>query len=131
MLSVSVHRTDGVTAASFRGEASASCSGKLLGALQMVHDLRQGLARELLEVRIGAVLNLLLEQRRISLLIVDLAVHIIPVERNATVCLERRNHLVISAMQKRVRRSDIFALQDHIERVDDRNMAGYHQMGVT
>jgi hypothetical protein len=35
--------------ASFRGEASAS--GKLLGALQMVHDLRQGLACELLEIR--------------------------------------------------------------------------------
>jgi hypothetical protein len=33
----------------------------------MVHDLRQGLARKLLEVRISAVLDILFEQRRISL----------------------------------------------------------------
>src|SRR5882757_2198184 len=110
MPSVSVHRTDGVTAASFRGEASAHCSGKLLGALQMVHDLRQGMACELLEVRIGAVLDLLFEQRGISLLILDLAVHIIPVECSTTVCLERGKHRVISAVQKRVRRSDVFLL---------------------
>jgi hypothetical protein len=35
--------------ASSRGEALAN--GKLLGALQMVHDLRQGLACEFLEIR--------------------------------------------------------------------------------
>src|SRR5882757_4596481 len=113
MLSVSVHRTDSVTAASFRGEASASCSGKLLGALQMIHDLRQGLARELLKLRIGAVLDLLFEQRRISLLILDLAVHVIPVERSMTVRLERGNHRIISAVQKRVRRSDFWASGSH------------------
>src|SRR6266850_1383192 len=108
MLSVSVHRTDSVTAASFRGEVSASCSGKLLGALQMVHDLRQGLARELLEVRIGTVLDLLFEQRRVSLLVLDLAVDIIPVEGNASVRLEGGNHRIIGAVQERVRRSDVF-----------------------
>src|SRR6267142_3452297 len=110
MLSVSVHRTDSVTAASFRGEVSAACSGKLFGALQMVHDLRERLTRELLEVRIGTVLDLLFEQRRVSLLILDLAVHIIPVERSATVRLERGNHRVIGAVQERVRRSDVLAL---------------------
>jgi hypothetical protein len=50
---------------------SAGCSGELLGALQMIHDLRQGLARELPEFGIGAVLDLLFEQRRISLLILQ------------------------------------------------------------
>jgi hypothetical protein len=64
---VSVHRVDGITSASFRDEASASCSGRLFSAPQMVHYLRQGLARKLLEVRISAVLDILFEQRRISL----------------------------------------------------------------
>src|ERR1700730_11976128 len=102
--------------ASFRGETSVS--GKLLGALQMVYDLRQRLARELLQLWIVSVLDLLFEQRRIALLILDLAIHIIPVERSAAVRLERENHRVVSAVQKRVRRSDVFALQDHIQRVD-------------
>jgi hypothetical protein len=56
-------------------------------------------------LRIGTVLDLLFEQRRISLLILDLAVHIIPVERSTTVRLERGNHRVVSALQKRVRRT--------------------------
>jgi hypothetical protein len=60
----------------------------------MVHDLRQRLARELLQLRIGAILDLLFEQLRISLLILDLAIHIIPVERGTTVRLERENHRV-------------------------------------
>ena len=64
---VSVHRAGGITSASFRGEASAGCTGRLLSAPQMVHNLRQGLTRKLLEVRISAVLALLFEQRCISL----------------------------------------------------------------
>jgi hypothetical protein len=46
----------------------------------MILDLRQGLARELLEFRVAAVLDLLSEQRRISFLVLDLAVYIVPVE---------------------------------------------------
>src|SRR6266487_692027 len=57
--------------ASVRGAASARCTGKLQGSLQMILDLRQSLMRELLEVRVTAVLDLLLEQRRIALLILD------------------------------------------------------------
>jgi hypothetical protein len=68
MLNLSIQKLTVITAASFRGQMPASCGGQLLGALQMVHDLGQGLVRELLEVRIGAVLDLLFEQRRISLL---------------------------------------------------------------
>src|ERR1700722_11967838 len=105
-LGTPAYRMDGVTVASLRGEASAGFGGKLLGAVQMVHDLRQGLARELLEVRIGAVADLLFEQRGISLLVLDLAGHIIPVERGAMVCFHRGNHRVISAMQERIWRRD-------------------------
>ena len=46
---------------------SADRSGKLLGTVQMVNDLRQRLARERLEIGIGSVLDLLFEQRCISL----------------------------------------------------------------
>jgi hypothetical protein len=61
--------------------ASAGCSGKLQGSLQMIVDLRQCLAPELLEVhRVGSILDLPSEQRRISLLIFDLTVHIVPVQ---------------------------------------------------
>jgi hypothetical protein len=115
--------------ASFRGETSVS--RKLLGALQMVYDLRQSLARELLQLWIVSVLDLLFEQRRIALLILDLAIHIIPVERSATVRRECVNHRVIGAVQKRARRRDIFLFQDHIQRIDDWNVGCDHQMGVT
>src|SRR6266851_7984328 len=90
--------------------ASAGCGGKLQGALQMILDLRQRLASKFLEVRVAAVLDLLLEQRCIALLILDLAVHIVPVKRGAAIRLERKQHRVISAVQQRIRRHDIFAL---------------------
>jgi hypothetical protein len=109
-------RARGVIAFSIRGAASAGCTGKLQGSLQMIFDLRQCLARELLEVRVGTILDLLSEQRRISLLILDLTVHIVPVECGAMVRVERGNHRVIGAAQERIRWSDIFALQDRVER---------------
>ena len=49
----------------------------------MILDFRQGLARKLIEVRVGTILDFLLEQLGISLLILDLTVQIIPVERGA------------------------------------------------
>src|SRR5258707_705919 len=58
------------------GAAHACRASKLQGALQMVFDLRQSLACKLPEVRVAAVLDLLLEQRCIALLIFDLAFHI-------------------------------------------------------
>lgn len=39
-------------------EARCPCSGKPLGAMQVIHDLRQGLTRKLFEIRIGPVLDL-------------------------------------------------------------------------
>jgi hypothetical protein len=88
--------------ASFRDNASVACGRKLLGAMQVIHDLRQRLARELFEVRIGPVLDLLFEQCCISLLIFDLAVHVITIEGGVSVNLEREDHRVISAVEKRI-----------------------------
>ena len=66
----------------------------------MILDLRQSLTRELLELRIAAVLDLLSEERRISFLILDLAIHIVAVERGAVVRLNRGNSRDISVVQK-------------------------------
>ena len=49
----------------------------------MIDDLRQGRPREVLERWIAAVLNLVAEQRLVSLLVVDLALDVIAVERVA------------------------------------------------
>ena len=68
----------------------------------MILDLRQGLARELLEFRVAAVLDLLSEQRRISFLVLDLAVYLVPVEGSAAIRIEGGNHRVVGAMQQRV-----------------------------
>src|SRR5215831_19494742 len=57
--------------------------GKLQSPLQMIFDFRQGLAGELLEVGIAAVLDLVPEQCSISLLILDLAVDVVAVEGRA------------------------------------------------
>jgi hypothetical protein len=80
----------------------------------MIHDLRQGLTRELLEVSIGAVLNFLFEQRSITLLILHLTVYVIPVECDAVVRSKDGDHRVIRAVQRRVRLDNIFAPQDNI-----------------
>src|SRR4030081_2085935 len=109
--------------------ACAGGAGELQGALQVILDLRQGLAGKFLEVRVAAVLDLLLEQRCIAFLILDLAVHIVLVERGAVIGIEREQHRVISAVQQRVRRRDMLALQDLIQRIDDGNMRGDHQGG--
>jgi len=53
--------------ASFRGEASASCSGKLLGALQWSTISSAGFGARTAGSGIGCRSNLLFEQRRISL----------------------------------------------------------------
>src|SRR5262249_62222559 len=53
--------------------------GKLQSPLQMIFDFRQGLAGELLEVGIAAVLDLVPGQCSISLLILDLALDVGPV----------------------------------------------------
>src|SRR3977135_568125 len=111
--------------------APARCAGKLQGALQMILDLRQGLTCKFLEVRVAAVLDLLLEQRGIAPLIFDLAVYIIPVERGAVIRIEGKQHRVIGAVQQRVRRCDILVLQDRIQCINDWNMTGDHQVRVT
>src|SRR5712671_208013 len=56
---------------------------------QMVLDLRQRLTGKFLEIGVVAVLDLILEERRVALLIIDLAVHIVAVEGYAAVGLER------------------------------------------
>src|SRR5882724_7444709 len=65
---------------------------------QMVLDLRQRLTGKFFEIGVIAVLDLILEERRVALLIIDLAVHIVAVEGEAAVGLERGNHRNISAM---------------------------------
>jgi hypothetical protein len=100
-----------IHAASVRSFPSGELSCEFQGTLQMIFDLRQGVASELPEIGVGAMLDLLLEQRRISLLIRDLAVHIIPVKRGPVLCVERSEHRVISALQERVRGRDIFTFQ--------------------
>lgn len=47
--------------------------GKLQCPLQMLFNLRQGVAREFLEVPIRPILDLVLEERSVALLILDLA----------------------------------------------------------
>jgi hypothetical protein len=86
-------------------DAVAAGLGKLQGALQMILDLRQGLTRELLELQVVAARDMRSERRRSSFLILDLAAHIVAVERGAVVRLERGNHRVISAVRQRVRES--------------------------
>jgi hypothetical protein len=46
----------------------------------MIFDLRQSFAREFLEVRVKPVLDLVLEERGVSFLIVDLPVDIVAIE---------------------------------------------------
>jgi hypothetical protein len=46
-------------------------------------------------------------------LILDLAVEIVPIERNAAVGIERENHRVIRTMQQRARRGDVSVLGSH------------------
>jgi len=46
----------------------------------MVLNLRQGLAREFLEIGIRAFLDLVAEQRSVPFLVLDLPVHIVTVE---------------------------------------------------
>src|SRR5271157_446761 len=97
----------------------------------MVFDYRKGAAREFFEVRVGTVLDLILEQRGISFLIIDLPLHIVTIERRALVRVERRNHRVIGAFQQRVGRCrDVLLLQDVVEGIDYRNVRHHHQVGI-
>ena len=95
------------------GARERAARGQFQGPLQMVFDLRQGAPREFLEIGVGAVLDLVLEERGISLLVVDLALHIVLVKRRAPFGLERRDDRVKGATQKRIgRRSEvIFAVR--------------------
>jgi len=95
----------------------------------MVFNLRPGLARECLEVRIRPVLDLVLEERRVALLILNLAMHIVTFEYDAVLGVQRSDNRVVRAVQ-RCPRHDSLALQDRIQCVDDRYVRGHHQMGV-
>jgi len=66
----------------------------------MVLDLRQGRAGELLQVGIGTVLDLVLEQRGITLLIFHLPFDIVAVQCGAIFSLQRSDHGPVSAIEK-------------------------------
>jgi hypothetical protein len=67
--------------------APTFCQGER--PVQMIFDLRQGLTRELLEARVGPVLDLVLEERGVSFLIFDLPIDIVAVKGGAAFGLER------------------------------------------
>jgi hypothetical protein len=54
----------------------------------MVFNLRQGRSGKFLEIRVGTVPDLILKESRISLLILDLSVDIVAIERSARFRLE-------------------------------------------
>ena len=66
----------------------------------MVFNLRQGLARECAEVRIRPVLDLVLEERRVALLILNLAMHIVTFEYDAVLGVQRSDNRVVRAVQR-------------------------------
>ena len=108
---------------------TAFCQGER--SVQMIFDLRQSLAREFLEVRVGPVLDLVLEERGVSFLIFDLPFDIVAVETDAAISFERSDHRIIGAVQQRVRRcGHVFTLQDSVERIDDGDVAYHHQMRI-
>jgi hypothetical protein len=63
----------------------------------MIFDLRQGLARELNEVRVGPVLDFVLEECGVSFPIFDLPIDIVAVEGGAALGLQRGDHRIIIA----------------------------------
>lgn len=71
-----------------RGASCRAALGQFQGQLQVVFDLGEGALSKRLEVRVGAILDLILEKRSVAFLIVDLALHIVTVERGASVGLE-------------------------------------------
>ena len=90
--------------------------GKPKCSLQMIFNLRQGTACEFLESWIAAVPDLVLEECRIPLLILDLAVYIVAIECCAGVGLERGNHRIVSRVQQGVgRRGEALVPQNRVE----------------
>jgi hypothetical protein len=76
--------------------------GKPKCSLQIIFNLRQRAACEFLEIWIGAVLDLVLEECSISPLMIDLAVYIVAVECGAMFGLERGNHRIVGGVQQGV-----------------------------
>src|SRR5208337_4052878 len=71
-----------------RGSSGRAALRQFQGQLQVVFDLGEGALSKGLEVRAGAILDLISEKRSVAFLIVDLALHIVTVERGARVGLE-------------------------------------------
>jgi hypothetical protein len=76
---------------------TAFCQGER--SVQMIFDLRQSLVREFLELRVGPVLDLILEERSVSFLIFDLPFDIVAVETDAAISFEQSDHRIIGAVQ--------------------------------
>jgi hypothetical protein len=81
--------------------------------------LGRGVLCKFLEVRVGAVLDLVSEKCGVAFLIVELALHIVAVECRGSVGLERSNQHVVGTLQQRVGGCrNPLALQDCIERIE-------------
>ena len=85
----------------------------------MILDLRQSLARECLELWVSAILDLALKECRIPLLVLDLTVHIISVERRVALDIQRGDYRVVGGVQQGIgRRRDALVMQDRIQCVE-------------
>lgn len=94
----------------------------------MIFDFRQSRQRKFLQVGIGTARDLVPEKGGIPPgILLDLCV--VAVQRRSMVSLERRNHCVIGPIKQRIGRNlDVLALESPVQRVDDRDVRGHHEM---